>query len=112
MLDARNLGFQVNLIYVCTSDVNIHLARVARRVELHGHGVPEADIRRRYQRSLDNLLIAAHRADLALIFDNSTPVLENPGGHAYHLAAVIDKGGPWFPPVPESLAALRASFEP
>lgn len=112
MANARNLGFQVNLIYVCTSDVKIHLARVAARVELSGHNVPETDIRRRYQRSLDNLPVAAHRANLALIFDNSRPVIENPGSHAYHLAAVIENGQPtWFPPIPAWLAPLRASFE-
>lgn len=111
MLQARALGFNVNLIFVGISDVDINLARVAKRVVLKGHSVPELDIRRRYQRSLDHLVIAAHRADLALIFDNSRPVLENPGGHAYHLAAVIENGSPtWFPPIPAWLGPLKASF--
>jgi predicted ABC-type ATPase len=68
MLDARRLGFRINLIYVGTADVSINLARVAKRVALNGHNVAEADIRRRYQRSLDNLLIAAPRSDLVIIF--------------------------------------------
>lgn len=112
MVDARNLGFQVNLIYVCTCEVKIHLARVAARVELSGHNVPETDVRRRYQRSLDNLLLAVPRTDLSLIFDNSKPILENPDGSAYHLAAMIENGQPtWFLPIPAWLAPLRASFE-
>lgn len=111
MLEARSLGFRVNLIYVGTSDVSIHVARVAQRVELEGHNVPEPDIRRRYQRSLDNLLIAVPRTDLSLIFDNSRPILENPGGSAYHLAAVIENGKPeWIEPVPDWLGPLRKSF--
>lgn len=112
MLEARDMGFRVNLIYVCTADVSIHLARVAQRVELEGHGVPEPDIRRRYQRSLDNLLIAVPRADLALLFDNSRPVLENPEGRAYQLAAVIENGDPrWFDPIPVWAQPLKALLE-
>ncbi len=112
MLQARTLGFKVNLIYVGTSDVSIHLSRVAKRVVLKGHDVSEADIRRRYQRSLDNLLVAVPRVDLALIFDNSKPILENPGGSAYHLAAVIENGkADWFEPLPEWVLPLKASFD-
>lgn len=111
MLEARSLGFQINLIYVGTYDVGIHVARVAQRVELEGHSVPEGDIRRRYQRSLDNLILAVPRTDLSLIFDNSKPILENPGGSAYHLAAVIENGkAEWIEPVPDWLGPLRRSF--
>lgn len=112
MLDARNLGFNVNLIYVGTSEVSVNLARVAKRVVLNGHNVAEIDVRRRYQRSLDNLLIAVPRTDLALIFDNSKPILENPRGSAYHLAVLIENGNAdWFEPLPAWLAPLRASFD-
>jgi len=112
MLEARTLGFKVNLIYVGTSDVSIHLSRVAKRVVLKGHDVSEADIRRRYQRSLDNLLVAVPRVDLALIFDNSKPILENPGGSAYHLAAVIENGkADWCEPLPAWVLPLKASFD-
>lgn len=48
MLDARERGFDVALIYVGTSDPSINVARVANRVSLGGHDVPEVDIRRRY----------------------------------------------------------------
>lgn len=68
MLEARSLGFQINLIYVGTSDVGIHVTRVAQRVELEGHSVPEGDIRRRYQRSLDNLILAVPRTRFVAYF--------------------------------------------
>jgi predicted ABC-type ATPase len=112
MLEARSLGFHINLIYVGTSDVSIHLARVAQRVELEGHNVPEPDVRRRYQRSLDNLLIAVPRADLALIFDNSKPVLDQHDGPAYHLAAIIEDGrAEWFNPIPTWLLPLKSHLQ-
>jgi len=111
MLRARSLGFHVSLIYVATSDVNIHVARVAQRVELDGHSVPESDIKRRYQRSLSNLLIAVPRTDLALLFDNSKEVFQAQRGSAYDLVAIIEDGEPrWFDPIPAWAAALRAMY--
>ena len=71
MLIARNMGFKIALIYIGTTSVEINVARVARRVIGGGHDVPEADIRRRYERSLANLVIAAPRADFMIVFDNS-----------------------------------------
>jgi predicted ABC-type ATPase len=109
MLEARNLGFHVSLIYVGTSDVRINLGRVAQRVELDGHNVPEADIRRRYRRSLNNLLIAVRRADLVILFDNSRPILASGGGPAYDLVAVIENGNDqWFEPIPVWAAPVKA----
>jgi predicted ABC-type ATPase len=49
------------------------------RVKQGGHNIPEEDIRRRYQRSLDNLVSAVPLCDLLEVFDNSftfTKVLE------------------------------------
>jgi predicted ABC-type ATPase len=85
MLDARQLGFDVILIYVATNDSDINVARVNNRVLLGGHDVPEEDIRRRYERSLANLPIAISRADYALLFDNSTR-------NGFQLLALFDHG--------------------
>lgn len=51
----RKLGYRVQLEYVRLPSVEASLERVARRVALGGHGIPEADIRRRFGRSLRNL---------------------------------------------------------
>ncbi|WP_026735880.1 AAA family ATPase [Fischerella sp. PCC 9605] len=72
MAEARQKGWQVNLIYVGIDNVEIANERVATRVAQGGHNVPEEDIRRRYTRSLSNLSIAIQQADQILIFDNST----------------------------------------
>lgn len=47
-------GYQVHLYYLWLPDVELHIKRVSERVRKGGHDVPEADIRRRYQRSLVN----------------------------------------------------------
>lgn len=51
----RKLGYKIRLIYLKLESVEASLRRVALRVANGGHGVPEADIRRRFGRSLANL---------------------------------------------------------
>jgi predicted ABC-type ATPase len=102
MVDARERGFDVILVYVGTTDPAINVARVARRVALGGHAVPETDIRRRYERSLKNLPLAVSRADTSILFDNST-------GRGYELVAIFEAGKTqWFQSAPEWAAALTA----
>jgi len=48
-------GYRVELIYVRLPNVEASIARVALRVARGGHDVPEADLRRRFDRSLRNL---------------------------------------------------------
>jgi predicted ABC-type ATPase len=71
MNQAKSKGWQVNLIYVGVSNVQINIRRVAQRVSQGGHNVPEQDIRRRSERSLANFPAALQQADRALLFDNS-----------------------------------------
>jgi predicted ABC-type ATPase len=72
MLDAHSLGFEVVLVYIGTEMVEVNLARIANRVLVGGHDVPETDVRRRYQRSLENAPIAISRAD-HVKFSSTTP---------------------------------------
>lgn len=74
MVEAKVRGWQVNLIYIGVDNVLTCIERVAQRVATGGHNVLQEDIRRRYTRSLANLLVALQHADSALIFDNSTKV--------------------------------------
>jgi predicted ABC-type ATPase len=60
---ARTLGYEVIFIYVFLDNVNLNIARVRRRVLLGGHNVPEADIRRRYERSIANFQKARALSD-------------------------------------------------
>lgn len=95
MIEARELGFEVVMVYIGTSSPDINVARVANRVRKGGHDVPEADIRRRYQRSLRNLPIALARADYALLLDNSSE-------RGYDALALFDHGtAEWLHSPPE-----------
>jgi len=82
MVDARIRGFEVVLVYIGTENVEINVARIRNRVLAGGHDVPESDVRRRYQRSFENLPIAMQRADHTILFDNSTE-------EGYRLVAVL-----------------------
>lgn len=78
MAEARQKGWQVNLIYIGVADAEISIDRVAQRVAEGGHSVPQEDIRRRYARSLANLPVALRQADRTTIFDNSTEAGHQP----------------------------------
>jgi predicted ABC-type ATPase len=94
MLDAKAREFEVRLVYIGTESVEINLARIRNRVLAGGHDVPEKDVRRRYQRSLENLPIATMRADDSILFDNST-------SDGYRLVAILGStGNRWFEPTP------------
>jgi predicted ABC-type ATPase len=94
MLEANNRGFEIVLVYLGTENVEINLARIRNRVLAGGHDVPEADVRRRYRRSFENLAIAIKRADHAILFDNSTE-------DGYRLIGILSTtGNQWFEPKP------------
>lgn len=73
----KAMGYEVALIYLRLPDVEASIARVAHRVRLGGHGVPEADLRRRFGRSLANLETYKALADMWEVWDSrdGTPVL-------------------------------------
>lgn len=48
-------GYAVHLLYIWLPDADLAVARVKSRVMHGGHDIPEATIRRRYDRSLYNL---------------------------------------------------------
>jgi predicted ABC-type ATPase len=50
----RNQGYTVSLLYFWLESPDLAVARVADRVRLGGHSIPEATTRQRYQRSLRN----------------------------------------------------------
>jgi len=70
MEDARNAGFKVNLIFMGIAGPDTSYARVRSRVMAGGHDVPVADIRRRYYRTMANLLAAVALADRTFVLDN------------------------------------------
>jgi predicted ABC-type ATPase len=94
MANARIQGFEIVLVYIGAENVEINLARIRNRVLAGGHDVPESDVRRRYQRSFENLPTALARADHTILFDNSTE-------EGYRLIAVLGPSeSQWFEPIP------------
>lgn len=68
---AKGLGFKNYLYFVCTVDPAINLDRIARRVELKGHDVPDEKVVNRFYGSLallESLIPLTHRT---FLFDNS-----------------------------------------
>lgn len=51
---AKNAGFEITILFVCLDSDDTSVARVQQRVRKGGHNVPEADIRRRFHKSLAN----------------------------------------------------------
>lgn len=54
--EARAAGYEIRLCYLWLPNVGMSIRRVHQRVRKGGHGVPEADLRRRYMPSLRNFL--------------------------------------------------------
>jgi predicted ABC-type ATPase len=50
----RQTGYTVHLVYFWLASADLAVERVAHRVRLGGHGIPEETIRQRYGRSIDN----------------------------------------------------------
>lgn len=72
VLKAKQLGFEIRLIYVIVDTVETQIERVRIRVRKGGHDVPEDRIRARRARSLEQLGWFFDHADYALVYDNSS----------------------------------------
>jgi len=71
-------GYMIRMIYLWLPSPDLALSRIQARVEAGGHSVPEADVRRRFKRSLANLFrIYRPLVNSLNFFDNSgyEPVL-------------------------------------
>ena len=68
----RRDGWHVELIYLALPSAEMSKLRVAERVAHGGHAIPEADIERRFPRSLRHLLDDfSHRVDHCACFMNN-----------------------------------------
>ena len=69
----RAKGYIINLIYFWLHSPELAVERVAKRVASGGHSIPEEVIRRRYDRSIKNLIkLYIPLCDDWMVFDNST----------------------------------------
>lgn len=68
---AKSLGYKIELHYVGVASVDIAKERIAYRVLKGGHGIPDADVERRYSESFDRLKEIISLCDLAILYDNT-----------------------------------------
>jgi len=65
-------GARAHIWYVGLDSPERHIARVKARHKAGGHDIPEADIRRRYETSRENLVWLMPKLASLLVYDNST----------------------------------------
>lgn len=71
LAEAADAGAAVHVWFVGLDSVERHLARVRARVKAGGHDIPEADIRRRYETSRENLAWLMPKLASLRVYDNS-----------------------------------------
>ena len=80
---AISLGYNVEIYYIGLDTADLAVDRVMKRVEKGGHGIPEDDIRRRYEESLRALKELIPLCDIVRVYDNS---------EFFHIVAFFSNG--------------------
>jgi predicted ABC-type ATPase len=70
-LEAKQAGFQIEMIYLSAGDLNTCLKRVIARGLGGGHSAPVEQLQKIYQASLNNLTRAIRDIDNIRVYDNS-----------------------------------------
>lgn len=75
---ARDAGYSIDVAFLFVDSADVCLARVTERVRAGGHNVPEADIRRRFGRSIRNFwTIYRELADNWVLLYNGLTMLQD-----------------------------------
>ncbi len=69
--EAKSKGYFIRFFFVGTDSPMINVQRIASRYSKGGHEVPISKIFGRYQKAINNALIAATIVDRAYFYDNS-----------------------------------------
>ena len=77
--ELRKAGYRFDLLFLWLPKVDLAVARVAGRVRLGGHDIPEGVVHRRYQNGLRNFFqIYLPLADAWSFYDNSKSAPRRP----------------------------------
>ena len=68
---AKSRGYEIHLVFVGVDTPERCISRVRNRAALGGHFIPDADVRRRYERAMANSARALRSAGVATLYDNS-----------------------------------------
>ena len=85
---AKALGFLVWMIYVVLDSPERSIERIKLRVAKGGHHVEDADVRKRYGRSLEQFRWFLDQADRTWIYDNSGATPQQVGEKADGVVSV------------------------
>jgi predicted ABC-type ATPase len=69
---AKELGYEVNLVFIHLSFSQLNIGRVVQRVASGGHNVPQDKIESRIPKTIENLKKAIEFTDNVVIIDNSS----------------------------------------
>lgn len=91
----RSQGYRVLIFYVALPSAALAVNRVALRVKLGGHNIPQADIERRFLRSLHNLFeLYLPLADKWSVLDNASGTLTSIA-HGTARRIYVEKSKKW-----------------
>ena len=68
---AKSRGYETHLVFVGVDTPERSISRVRNRAARGGHFIPDADVRRRYERAMANCSRAFPLAGIATFYDNS-----------------------------------------
>ena len=69
------IGYRIEMVFLRLESAELAIKRLAHRVKHGGHHVPEADVRRRYERGWPNFAsLYRPLADAWAVYENSGPV--------------------------------------
>lgn len=71
IIKAKNLGYKIEVHYIGVESIEIAKERIAYRVEHGGHGIPNADVERRYYESFEHLRKIMNICDVVILYDNT-----------------------------------------
>ena len=86
-------GYKVHIFFLAVSTVDVALSRIKERVLKGGHDVPEAVVRRRFDRSFRNFFVDYRElADFWYLFDNTSTKPATIAFKRGHRTRIIDEG--------------------
>lgn len=102
MKKAKEMGYNVNLLFVGVKDINTALTRIENRVKNGGHNVPQKDVEYRFKNQFKNITQCLKFVDKALFFDNTTKC-KLVASYAQDKFAYLDFNCPWVSDLLETL---------
>lgn len=109
-LQAAQKSHHLDIWFVGLASVELHLKRVAQRVAKGGHPIPEADIRRRWIGSHENIIRLMPFVNTLRVFDNSREVAKGEEPDPTLLLSIQD--GQLAFPSPDNLSSTPAWAKP